>query len=203
TGDKPKELNTHYGSLEWLYKLGFPTPVKEMKVFKHIDDVVKFCDEFEARRDDLPFEVDGLVIKVNSFEMQDKMGMTSHHPRWAVAYKFKARQATSKLLRVEFQVGRTGSITPVAKIEPVPIGGVTVTSISLFNEDVIREKDLMIGDTVLVERAGDVIPYIVKSQAELGAGEEKKIHFPKHCPECDSKLFKEPEEAVWRCINID
>jgi DNA ligase (NAD+) len=95
--------------------------------------------------------------------LQEEIGMTSHHPRWAIAYKFKARQATSKLRNVEYQVGRTGTITPVAKIDPVFIGGVTVGSISLFNEDVIREKDLKIGDTVLVERAGDVIPYIVKS----------------------------------------
>ena len=106
-------------------------------------------------------------------------------------------------MNVEFQVGRTGSITPVAKIEPVPIGGVTVSSISFFNEDVIKEKDLMIGDTVLVERAGDVIPYIVKSMAELRNGNEKKIHFPKNCPVCNSKLFKEEGEAVWRCINIE
>jgi DNA ligase (NAD+) len=144
-----------------------------------------------------------MVIKVNDLELQDKMGMTSHHPRWAIACKFKARQGTSKLLNVEFQVGRTGSITPVAKIEPTPIGGVTVTSISLFNEDVIKEKDLMIGDTVLVERAGDVIPYIVKSMAELRTGKEKKIQFPKTCPVCNSKLFKEEAEAVWRCVNID
>ncbi len=202
-GDRPKGLDTHYGSLEWLYNLGFPTPVKEMKVFKSIDDVIRFCDEFETRRDDLPFEVDGLVVKVNSFALQDKMGMTSHHPRWAVAYKFKARQATSKLLRVEFQVGRTGSITPVAKIEPVPIGGVTVTSISLFNEDVVREKDLHIGDTVLVERAGDVIPYIVKPMAELRTGHEKKIKFPTECPVCGGELEKPEGEAVWRCININ
>ncbi len=203
TGEKPKALDSHYGSLEWLYQLGFPTPVKEMKVFTNIDAVVQFCDEFETGRDDLPFEVDGLVVKVNSFEMQEKMGMTSHHPRWAVAYKFKARQATSKLLRVEFQVGRTGSITPVAKIEPVPIGGVTVTSISLFNEDVVREKDLHIGDTVLVERAGDVIPYIVKPLAELRTGEEQKIVFPTQCPVCSGELEKPDGEAVWRCVNIN
>ena len=129
--------------------------------------------------------------------------MTSHHPRWAIAFKFKARQATSKLLNVEFQVGRTGSITPVAKIQPVGIGGVTVSSISLFNEDVIREKDLKIGDSVLVERAGDVIPYIVKSLAELRTGKETKIAFPKNCPVCKSKLFKEEGEAAWRCINIE
>lgn len=198
----PDSLHTHYDSLKWLYQLGFPTPVKEMKVFKSIDEVVNYCGEFEQKRDELPFEVDGLVIKVNSFDMQDKMGMTTHHPRWAVAYKFKARQATSKLLRVEFQVGRTGSVTPVAKIEPVPIGGVTVSSISLFNEDVVREKDLMIGDTVLVERAGDVIPYIVKPLMELRTGSEEPIVFPTHCPVCNEPLEKPEEEAVWRCINI-
>lgn len=198
----PQSLHTHYDSLNWLYQLGFPTPVKEMKRFKSIDEVIAFCEDFETRRDDLPYEVDGLVIKVNSFAMQDKMGMTTHHPRWAVAYKFKARQATSKLLRVEFQVGRTGSVTPVAKIEPVPIGGVTVSSISLFNEDVVREKDLHIGDTVLVERAGDVIPYIVKPLAELRDGSEEKIIFPTHCPICNEELEKPEEEAVWRCINI-
>lgn len=202
TGDVPEAMHSHYGSLNWLYNLGFPTPVKEMKVCKSIDEVIAFCNDFETKRDDLPFEVDGLVVKVNSFDMQDKMGMTSHHPRWAVAYKFKARQATSKLLSVEYQVGRTGSITPVAKIEPVPIGGVTVTSISLFNEDVIREKDLKIGDTVLVERAGDVIPYIVKPLAELRNDSEQDIIFPKACPVCSGELEKPETEAVWRCTNI-
>jgi DNA ligase (NAD+) len=200
---KSKVLDTHSGSLEMLWDLGFRSPKKEMKVFKGIDAVIKYCNEFEAKRDDLPYEIDGMVIKINEVELQDKLGMTSHHPRWAIAYKFKARQATSKLLNVEFQVGRTGSITPVAKIQPVHIGGVTVSSISLFNEDVIREKDLMIGDTVLAERAGDVIPYIVKSMAELRTGSEKKIHFPKNCPVCNSKLFKEEGEAAWRCINIE
>jgi DNA ligase (NAD+) len=129
------------------------------------------------------------------------MGMTTHHPRWAIAYKFKARQATSKLLQVEFQVGRTGSITPVAKIEPAHIGGVTVTSISLHNDDFIKEKDIMLGDTVLVERAGDVIPYIVKSFAELRKGNEKEIVFPTQCPVCHADLIKPKEEAVWRCPN--
>jgi DNA ligase (NAD+) len=199
----PKELTTHSGSLEMLWDLGFRSPQKEKKVFKGIESVIKYCNEFEIKRDDLPYEIDGMVIKVNEIAQQDKMGMTSHHPRWAIACKFKPRQATSKLLNVEFQVGRTGSITPVAKIQPVPIGGVTVSSISLFNEDVIKEKDLKIGDTVLVERAGDVIPYIVKSLAEARTGHEKKIAFPKNCPVCNSKLFKEEEEAVWRCINLE
>src|SRR5258706_594431 len=163
----------------------------------------KYNHEFEVKRDDLPYEIDGMVIKVNDVDMQDKLGMTSHHPRWAIAYKFKARQGTSKLLNVEFQVGRTGSITPVAKIQPVHIGGVTVSSISLFNEDVIREKDLRIGDTVLVERAGDVIPYIVKPLDELRTGNERPIVFPKQCPICHDTLFKPEDEAVWRCININ
>jgi DNA ligase (NAD+) len=200
---RPAELATHYGALQWLYSLGFPTPAREMQKFKHIEEVIKFCHDFEARRDDLPFEVDGLVIKVNDFGLQEKMGSTSHHPRWAVAYKFKARQATSKLRRVEFQVGRVGAITPVAKIDPVHIGGVTVTSVSLFNEDVVREKDLRIGDTVLVERAGDVIPYIVKPLTELRTGDEEPIKFPANCPACNSELEKQPEEAAWRCININ
>jgi len=200
--DIPGPLHSHYDSLQYLYNLGFPTPVKEMKRFKNIDEVIAFCEEFETRRDDLPYEVDGLVIKVNHFDLQEKMGMTSHHPRWAVAYKFRARQATSRLRRVEFQVGRTGSITPVAKIDPVPIGGVTVTSVSLFNEDIVREKDLHIGDTVLVERAGDVIPYIVKPLTELRDGTEEPIVFPTDCPDCGQPLEKPQDEAVWRCINI-
>jgi DNA ligase (NAD+) len=199
----PDELQTHSGSLQMLWDLGFRSPQKEMKICKGIEAVIKFCAEYEVKRDDLGYEIDGMVIKINDIELQEKLGMTSHHPRWAIAFKFKARQATSKLLNVEFQVGRTGSITPVAKIQPVGIGGVTVSSISLFNEDVIREKDLKIGDSVLVERAGDVIPYIVKSLAELRTGKETKIAFPKNCPVCKSKLFKEEGEAAWRCINIE
>jgi len=144
-----------------------------------------------------------MVIKINDIELQQQTGSTTHHPRWAIAYKFKARQATSILKSVEFQVGRTGSITPVAKIEPVHIGGVTVSSISLFNADVIEEKDLRLGDTVIVERAGDVIPYIVKPLAELRTGKEKKIIFPANCPVCGDPLVKPEGEAVWRCVNIN
>ncbi|MFA6152893.1 MAG: NAD-dependent DNA ligase LigA [Chitinophagaceae bacterium] len=201
-GERPKVLGTHFDSLQWLYKIGFPTPAKELRTFTKIDEVIQYCADFEQRRDDLPYEIDGLVIKVNSIAQQERMGMTAHHPRWAVAYKFKARQATSKLRAVEFQVGRTGSITPVAKIDAVNIGGAMVSSISLFNEDVVREKDIHIGDTVLVERAGDVIPYIVKPLAELRDGSEQKIIFPTHCPVCAELLEKPAEEAVWRCINI-
>jgi DNA ligase (NAD+) len=194
---------THSESLEMLWDLGFRSPKKEKRVFIGIESVIAYCLDFESGRDQLPYEIDGMVIKVNDFSLQDRMGMTTHHPRWAIAFKFKARQATSKLLKVEFQVGRTGSITPVAKIDPVPIGGVTVGSVSLFNEDVVRQKDLRIGDSVLVERAGDVIPYIVKPLTELRTGKEKKIQFPTHCPACGDELIRVPDEAVLRCININ
>jgi DNA ligase (NAD+) len=198
-----EELKHHATSIDLLWNLGFRSPEKEKKVVKGIEGVIRYCNEYEEKRDDLPYEIDGMVIKVNDVTLQEKMGMTSHHPRWAIAYKFKARQATSKLTGVEFQVGRTGAVTPVAKLEPVAVGGVTVSSISIHNEEYIKEKDLRIGDSVLIERAGDVIPQIVKSLTELRTGKERKIHFPDHCPVCKSKLFKEEEEAVWRCTNIE
>jgi len=199
----PVELTTHSASLQLLWELGFRSPEKEKRVFKNIDEVITYCADFEVGRDNLPYEIDGMVIKVNNIELQDKLGMTSHHPRWAIAFKFKARQATTKLIDVEYQVGRTGAVTPVAKLEPVPVGGVTVSSISIHNEEYIREKNLRIGDAVLIERAGDVIPQIVKSLTDVRTGKEKRINFPKTCPVCESELFKEEEEAVWRCINIE
>jgi DNA ligase (NAD+) len=198
-----ESLKTHSGCLQMLWDLGFRSPQKEKKIFKGIHPVIEHCREFEINRDALPYEIDGIVIKVNDISLQDKMGMTTHHPRWAIAFKFKARQATTKLRSAEFQVGRTGAVTPVAKLDPVLIGGVSVSSISVHNEEYIKEKDLRIGDTVLIERAGDVIPQIVKSMPELRNGSEKKIHFPKQCPVCKTDLVKEEEEAVWRCTNID
>src|SRR6188474_2311051 len=198
-----KELDQHSGTLDILWQLGFRSPQKDKRVLKGIEAVIKYCNEFEQMRDDLPYEIDGMVIKVNDVALQDKLGMTSHHPRWAIACKFKARQATTRLLGIEFQVGRTGAVTPVAKLEPVGIGGVTVSSISIHNEDYIKDKDLRIGDQVLIERAGDVIPQIVKSLPEVRNGKEKKIQFPDQCPVCKSKLFKEEGEAVWRCVNIE
>ena len=194
---------THSGMLEMLWQLGFKSPKKEMKVVIGIDEVIKYVHEFEVGRDALPYEIDGMVIKVNDLNMQDQLGMTSHHPRWAIAFKFKARQATSKLLAVEFQVGRTGAVTPVAKIAAAQVGGVTVTSISVHNEDYIKEKDLKIGDHILIERSGDVIPQIVKSLPELRNGEEKEIDFPKNCPVCNDGLVRPDGEAVWRCVNIN
>jgi len=203
----PVKLNqfpvTHSDMLLMLWNLGFRSPVKEMKVVKGIAGITSFIESFEAKRDELPYEIDGMVVKVNDLVLQDKLGMTSHHPRWAIAYKFKARQATSKLLAVEFQVGRTGAVTPVAKIAAVSVGGVTVTSISVHNEDYIKEKDLRIGDSILIERSGDVIPQIVKSLPELRNGDETFIQFPAHCPVCKDQLFKPEGEAVWRCVNIN
>lgn len=199
----PPLLNTHSGTLNLLSEVGFKTPINEQKLFTDIKEVVEFCVQFEDKRDDLPYEIDGMVIKTDEVELQQQAGSTTHHPRWAIAFKFKARQATSKLYNVEFQVGRTGAITPVGKIEPVPIGGVIVGSVSLFNENIIAEKDLRLGDTVIVERAGDVIPYIVKPMAELRTGKEEKIIFPTQCPVCHDLLIKPEGEAVWRCVNIN
>jgi DNA ligase (NAD+) len=194
---------THSGFLEMLWQLGFKSPKKEMKVTYGISEVIKYINEFESGRDALPYEIDGMVIKVNDIALQDKLGMTSHHPRWAIAFKFKARQATSKLLGVEFQLGRTGAVTPVAKIAAAQVGGVTVTSISIHNEDYIKEKDLKIGDSILIERSGDVIPQIVKSLPELRIGDEKEIEFPTNCPVCNDVLVRPEGEAVWRCVNIN
>jgi DNA ligase (NAD+) len=202
-GRKVEELSSHAGSLQLLWDLGFRSPQKEKKVVQGIQPVIDYCLEFETKRDELPYEIDGMVVKINSLAMQEKLGMTSHHPRWAIAYKFKARQATTRLRAIEFQVGRTGAVTPVAKLDPVYLGGVTVSSISAHNEEYIKEKDLKIGDHVLIERAGDVIPQIVKSLSDLRTGDEKTILFPKNCPVCNSELFKEESEAVWRCINIE
>ena len=195
--------HTHAAMLEMLWDLGFRSPKKEMKVMKGIEEVINYVAGFESKRDELPYEIDGMVIKVNDLELQDRLGMTSHHPRWAIAYKFKARQASSTLTGVEFQVGRTGAVTPVAKIAAVQVGGVTVTSISIHNEDYIKEKDLQLGDAILIERSGDVIPQIVKSLPELRDGSQQKIMFPTHCPVCNDKLVKPEGEAVWRCVNIN
>jgi DNA ligase (NAD+) len=194
-------LTTHSGMLDMLWDLGFRSPKKEKKAVNGIDAVVEYCLAFETGRDHLPYEIDGMVIKVDNIALQEKMGMTSHHPRWAIAFKFKARQASTKLIGIEFQLGRTGAVTPVAKLLPVSVGGVTVSSISVHNEEYIKEKDLKIGDTVLIERAGDVIPQIVKSLAELRDGSETSIVFPTHCPACHAPLSKEETEAVWRCNN--
>ena len=201
---------THDESIHLLRELGFKVPahkpepgnhLEETKTCRNISEVIAFCKAWQDFRDEYPYEIDGMVIKVNSLEMQAQCGYTSHHPRWAIAFKFKARQATTRLRDVEFQVGKTGAITPVAKLEPVALAGVTVQNVSLHNEEFIRAKDIRIGDRVLVERAGDVIPYIVKSLAELRDGTEREVAYPKRCPVCHSELVKPDDEAIWRCEN--
>lgn len=200
-------FDTHYESLDMLADLGFKVPKDgvERKLCRNIGEVVAFCRDWEAKREAYPYEIDGMVVKVNSRELQERTGSTSHHPRWAIAYKFAAKQATSRLLNVEYQVGKIGTITPVAKVEPVALAGVTISSISLHNEDFIREKDLHLGDTVLIERAGDVIPYIVKAMPELRDGSETLIEFPRYCPINNTDVpveLERPEgEAAWRCPN--
>lgn len=198
-------LKTHDKGIETLGELGFKIPIIERKVVKDIKGAIEFCQAWEEKRDSYNYEIDGMVVKVNDLELQNRAGFTQHHPRWAIAYKFKAKQATTKMINIEYQVGKVGSITPVAKLEPVHIAGVTVSSVSLHNEEFIQSKDLRIGDTVVVERAGDVIPYIVKSLSDLRDGSEIPVQFPEVCPidptESNVPLIKEGNEAAWRCPN--
>jgi DNA ligase (NAD+) len=193
---------THYEAIKMLHSLGFKTPLNDMKVCKDIEEVIQYCQEWEERRKNYPFDLDGMVIKVNKTAYWDKLGYTSHHPRWAIAYKFKPDEAVTKLINVSFQVGRTGVVTPVGELQPVELGGVVVSRVSLFNEDFIREKDIRKGDWVVVVRAGGVIPYIDRVLKERRTGKEEPIVFPKECPSCGSPLVKLPGEVAWRCVNI-
>jgi DNA ligase (NAD+) len=195
-------LPDHSTQLETLSQIGFKVPSDELKVCNKIEDVVTFTKEWEEKREGYPYEIDGIVVKVNSVALQNLCGSTQHHPRWAVAFKFKAKQATTILEGVEYQVGKIGSITPVAKVRPVHLAGVTVSSVSLHNEEFIISRDLHIGDTVVVERAGDVIPYIVKALPELRDGTQKQIEFPTECPigaAYHIPLKREEDESAWRC----
>lgn len=197
------KLESHYHTIEILHECGFKTPINELRKYNTVEEIQRYLAVWDEKRNTFNIETDGMVIKVNSLALQQRLGATSHHPRWAVAYKFAAKQAQSRLLDVEFQVGRTGAVTPVAKIQPVPLAGVTIASISLHNEAFITEKDIHINDTVIVERAGEVIPYIVGVVPNLRDGSERKIDFPRHCPSCHEELVKPEEEAVWRCDNAD
>lgn len=195
-----QNLESHSESIELLHRLGFNVPYEEQAVLDDIQKVIKHCADWEEKRDDYPYDIDGMVIKVDSYAQQREAGSTSHHPRWAIAYKFKAKQAQTKLLDIEYQVGRTGAVTPVAKLQPVNLMGVTISSVSLHNADFIAEKDIRMGDTVIVERAGDVIPYIVGPVTKRRTGLEVEVQFPKNCPSCSSPLYRMADEAVWRCI---
>lgn len=201
--DVLNQFKNHNQQIETLAKLGFKVPVMnvERTVCQDIASVSTYCDQWQAQREAYPFEIDGMVVKVNRLDLQELCGYTSHHPRWAIAFKFKAKQATTKLLDIDYQVGRTGAVTPVARLETVDLAGAKISNVSLHNADFIKEKDIRIGDTVLVERAGDVIPYIVKTMAELRDGSEKSVVYPTTCPVCSSELDRPEGEAVWRCIN--
>ena len=174
-------------------------PVPLGRVCPTVEDVFAVCDDLEARRDSLDYEIDGVVIKVNSFTLQAQLGQISRSPRWATAYKFPAIQATTRILNIVPQVGRTGTLTPVAELAPVHIGGVTVKSASLHNMDEIERKGIRIGDTVIVERAGDVIPYVVKTIPDKRTG-----HFvmPTECPVCGARVEREDGEAAYRCTGL-
>jgi len=177
-------------------------PVPLARLCRGLTEVLRYRDEIETQRDALPYEIDGLVVKVNDSDLQRRLGEIARSPRWAIAYKFKPRQATTRILDIQPQVGRTGTLTPVASLDPVPIGGVIVKSASLHNMDEIERKDIRIGDTVVIERAGDVIPYVVQVLEKERSGRERKFIMPAQCPVCDAAVFREEGEAAYRCIGI-
>jgi DNA ligase (NAD+) len=166
-----------------------------------LDEVIAYCQQLEANRHDLEYDADGVVVKVDSYALQAQLGATTHHPRWAIAFKFAAQQAISKVRAINISVGRTGALTPTADLEPVHIAGVTVSRASLHNEDEIRRKDIRVGDTVVVERAGDVIPQVVRVLEEKRPGESTPFVMPTHCPVCHTAAYRPAGEAVARCPN--
>jgi DNA ligase (NAD+) len=197
-----KAFATHWDALNWAESAGFR--VNENRALcKSIDEVIEFCNRMEAKRDDLDYEIDGVVVKVNSTALQEQFGATGKAPRWAVAYKYAARQATTRVNDIIVQVGRTGALTPVAMLEPVQLGGVTVSRSTLHNEDEIERLGLRIGDHVLVERGGDVIPKVVNVIESKRTGKEKKFKMPAKCPVCGGLISRPEGEAVSRCIAAD
>lgn len=186
--------------LAWMGSLGLP--VSDLALLcPSISAVITRFAQLAALRQTLAYEIDGMVVKVNDFALQQRLGNKARAPRWAIACKFPAIQTTTKLIAVEFQVGRTGAVTPVAILEPAVVGGVTVSRATLHNRDEFERKDLRVGDTVLIQRAGDVIPEVVKAFAEKRNGSEQPVTMPTHCPVCGHALLKAPGEAVTRCVN--
>jgi len=195
-------LPTQTDALCAMKELGFHVnPL--IKRCQSFDEVVAYCQWLEEQRDSLDYEIDGAVIKVNSLAFQERLGATTKNPRWSISYKFKAKQATTRLLGIRIQVGRTGALTPVAHLEPVELAGVTVSRATLHNQDEIAKKDIRIGDMVLVERSGDVIPKIVKAIREKRDGSERKFVMPVSCPVCGGHLHSPPGEVIVRCQNPD
>ncbi len=197
-----KAFASHWEALNWAEKAGLRVN-ENRELCQTIDEVIDFCNRMEAKRDDLDYEIDGVVVKVNSTALQEQFGATGKAPRWAVAYKYAARQATTKVNDIIVQVGRTGALTPVAMLEPVQLGGVTVSRSTLHNEDEIERLGLKIGDHVLVERGGDVIPKVVKVIESKRSGREKKFRMPSHCPVCGGLISRPEGEALSRCIAAD
>ncbi|PAD21357.1 NAD-dependent DNA ligase LigA [Terribacillus saccharophilus] len=193
-------LDSHSGLLDYLEQLGFKTN-KERRRCQTIEEVLAYVEEWSAKRRELSYEIDGIVIKVDKREQQDELGFTARTPRWAIAYKFPAEEVTTKLNNIELNVGRTGVITPTALLDPVRVAGTTVQRATLHNEDLIREKDIRIGDTVVIKKAGDIIPEVVRVVTEARTGDEKEFHMPEHCPECGSETVRLEEEVALRCIN--
>ncbi|WP_261134340.1 NAD-dependent DNA ligase LigA [Bacillus sp. Marseille-Q3570] len=195
-----RNVESHSESLDYLEELGFKTN-PEWKRCETIDEVIEYVNGWVERRPDLNYEIDGIVIKVDSLDQQDELGTTVKSPRWAVAYKFPAEEVVTRLEDIELTVGRTGVVTPTALLEPVQVAGTTVKRASLHNEDLIREKDIKIGDYVIVKKAGDIIPEVVNVIEEKRTGEEQDFHMPTHCPECESELVRIEDEVALRCIN--
>ncbi|HLC42242.1 MAG TPA: NAD-dependent DNA ligase LigA [Methylomirabilota bacterium] len=194
------DLASHWEQLAALRGAGVPINPRNQRC-KDLDGVIAYCDRIERERDGLEYEADGVVVKVDSIDMQQRLGSTGHHPRWAVAFKFAARQGTTRIRAIELQVGKTGALTPVAKLDPVEVGGVVISSVTLHNEDEIRRKDVRVGDSVLIERAGDVIPHVVQVIKEKRPRTSRPFRFPRRCPACGGTALRPEGEAYWRCIN--
>ncbi|MFC5603849.1 NAD-dependent DNA ligase LigA [Sporosarcina koreensis] len=192
--------DSHSDSLDYLASIGFETN-KKSKRCKTIEDVLAYIESWQERRQDLDYEIDGIVIKVDNYEDQEQLGFTAKSPRWATAYKFPAEEVHTKLLDIELSVGRTGVVTPTAILEPVRVAGTTVARASLHNEDLIREKDIRIGDAVVIRKAGDIIPEVVSVLIEQRSGNEEPYHMPDNCPVCDSELVRIEGEVALRCVN--
>jgi DNA ligase (NAD+) len=191
-----------YALLEWLSSYGFPVNEHSSR-FTSIDEVVAFYETWSLRRGELDYEIDGLVVKIDAFEQQAVLGFVSNAPRWAIAYKFPAQEATTRLNRIVVNVGRTGAIKPEAILKPVHIGGVTVSQATLHNEAYVVGRDIRVGDMVVVKRAGDVIPQVIKPVEEARTGEERPWTMPKHCPACGTELVQLPDEADYYCVSTE
>ena len=196
----PFAIKTHEESLQWLMQQGLRVNPLRLRS-SNPEAVIAFCELWQNQRADLAYDIDGLVVKIDDFHLREELGVTAKSPRWAVAYKFPMEEVATTLLDIEWTVGRTGVVTPTAILEPVQVAGTTVSRASLHNEDLIREKDLMFGDRVLVRKAGEIIPEVVQVLGEHRDGSQKPFVMPTHCPVCEHALYRDEGEAAWRCTN--